>query len=239
MLFKKLLKRIYLQEKYSSECYIRYLRKQGVKIGEHTTFYSPKETKVDLQNPYMLEIGSYVHITSGVQLLTHDYSTSILSCVCGDIIGSVQPLIIGSHVFIGRNSIIMKGVIIHDRVIIGAQSLVTHDCQSDSVYAGVPAKRICSLTEMYHRWKIREKENAKTVAQQYYTRTGKLPDENILREYSMLFTPRIMPPPEQLKCLMESSGSFGSCMHYYQTTPSEFNGLTEFLRWCGLEGSHV
>lgn len=40
---------------------------------------------------------------------------------------------------IGRNAIILKGVTIGNNVIIGAGAVVTKDCDSNSVYAGVPA----------------------------------------------------------------------------------------------------
>lgn len=41
----------------------------------------------------------------------------------------------------------LRGVTIGDNVIIGARSLVNKSLSANSVYAGVPAKRICSLEE--------------------------------------------------------------------------------------------
>jgi len=49
------------------------------------------------------------------------------------------PIEIGDDVFIGANSIILKGVKIGDRSIIGAGSVVTKSIPEDQVWAGNPA----------------------------------------------------------------------------------------------------
>jgi acetyltransferase-like isoleucine patch superfamily enzyme len=49
---------------------------------------------------------------------------------------------IGDDVFIGANSIILKGVTIGSRTIIGAGSVVTKDIPSDEIWAGNPIKFI-------------------------------------------------------------------------------------------------
>jgi acetyltransferase-like isoleucine patch superfamily enzyme len=53
-----------------------------------------------------------------------------------------SPIKIGNDVFIGANSIILKGVFIGDRVIIGAGSVVTKSIPNDEVWAGNPARKI-------------------------------------------------------------------------------------------------
>lgn len=55
---------------------------------------------------------------------------------------------VGEYSFVGANSTIMPGVIIGDHCVIGAGSVVTKDVPSGSVYAGVPARFICT-TEQY------------------------------------------------------------------------------------------
>lgn len=59
-----------------------------------------------------------------------------------DFFGRIQ---IGNNVFIGMRALILKGVTIGDNVVIGAGSVVTKKIPSNSVYAGIPARRICSL----------------------------------------------------------------------------------------------
>ena len=46
---------------------------------------------------------------------------------------------------IGANVTILPGVTIEDGVVIGAGSVVTKDCKSNTLYAGVPAKEIRNL----------------------------------------------------------------------------------------------
>lgn len=50
------------------------------------------------------------------------------------------PIKIGDHVWIGANSIILKGVKIGDRSVIGAGSVVTKDIPEDEIWAGNPAR---------------------------------------------------------------------------------------------------
>lgn len=52
------------------------------------------------------------------------------------------PVTIGSGCWIGARTIILPGVTIGDGCIIGAGSVVRSDCEADTLYAGVPARRI-------------------------------------------------------------------------------------------------
>ena len=58
-----------------------------------------------------------------------------------------EPVIIGHDVFVGMNTIILKGVEIGDRCIIGAGSVVTKSIPSDYVAAGNPAKVIRKINQ--------------------------------------------------------------------------------------------
>jgi acetyltransferase-like isoleucine patch superfamily enzyme len=53
-----------------------------------------------------------------------------------------SPIVIGDDVFVGANSIILKGVKIGERTIIGAGSVVTKNIPADEIWAGNPAKFI-------------------------------------------------------------------------------------------------
>lgn len=53
-----------------------------------------------------------------------------------------KPVHIGNNVWIGMNSIVMRGVTIGDNVVIGANSLVTKDIPSNTIAAGAPCKVI-------------------------------------------------------------------------------------------------
>jgi acetyltransferase-like isoleucine patch superfamily enzyme len=56
------------------------------------------------------------------------------------------PVIIGSHVWLGFNSIIMKGVTIGDCSIVASGSVVTKDVPANTLVAGNPARPIREVT---------------------------------------------------------------------------------------------
>lgn len=72
--------------------------------------------------------------------MAHDASTAT---ICG--FSKLGRVTIGDYVYIGHNSTVLCNVRIGDNVIIGAGSLVNKDLPSNGVYAGVPAKYICSI----------------------------------------------------------------------------------------------
>jgi len=55
------------------------------------------------------------------------------------------PIKIGNRVWCGVDVTILSGVTVGDDVVIGAVSVVTNDIPSDSIAAGVPAKKIKPL----------------------------------------------------------------------------------------------
>lgn len=67
-------------------------------------------------------------------------------------------IVIKDNCFIGAHSTILPGVTIGPNSIIGACSLVRKDVEPNSVYAGIPARRICSLEE-YAEKCLRETPN--------------------------------------------------------------------------------
>lgn len=53
-----------------------------------------------------------------------------------------SPITIGRNVLGGTRVTILPGVVLQDGVAIGAHSLVKHECQADTIYAGAPAKAV-------------------------------------------------------------------------------------------------
>ena len=54
---------------------------------------------------------------------------------------------IGNNVFIGTGTIVLCNTHIGNNVVVGAGSIVTRDLPDNGVYAGSPARRICSIEE--------------------------------------------------------------------------------------------
>ena len=96
--------------------------------------------------PYLIEFGNNVTVSSGVQFITHDGSVSVLRNEHPriDLFDTIK---IGDNVFIGHGSIIMPGTTIGNNVILGAGSLVRGTVPSDAIYAGIPAKYKKSIEE--------------------------------------------------------------------------------------------
>ena len=59
--------------------------------------------------------------------------------------GKSEPIKIGNNVWIGMNSMILKGVTIGDGTVIAAGSVIVKNCDNNSLYAGNPAKKIKKL----------------------------------------------------------------------------------------------
>ena len=147
MLIKEFVKKILYGNRYSSETYIKYLKGLGVKIGERTVIFSPRETFIDEQYPWMVEIGNDVQITRGVIILTHSYDWSVVKKKYSRLYGASGNVVIKDNVFIGVNTVILKGVTIGENSIIGAGSVVTKDIPDWSIATGNPCRVLRKIAD--------------------------------------------------------------------------------------------
>ncbi|WKK66832.1 acyltransferase [Lutimonas zeaxanthinifaciens] len=123
----------------------KFAIKNGVSLGDNCkirTFNFGSE-------PYLIKMGSNVSTARGVSFVNHDGGVEVLRNLYNefkdaDLIGTIE---IGDNVFIGLNSTVLYGSKIGSNVIIGSHSIVKGELKSNSVYAGVPAKYICSINE--------------------------------------------------------------------------------------------
>ena len=119
---------------------MRYCYAHGFTSGANFQYNSGYP--IDANWPWLISVGDNVTLSSGVKLLAHDASTAKTGVRTK--IGIVR---VGSNVFIGANSIVLCNTRIGDNVVIGAGSVVTGDVPSNSVYAGNPARFICTFEE--------------------------------------------------------------------------------------------
>lgn len=132
-----------------------YLRKHKVfkEIGEHCIFMP----RIVPLYPNLIKIGNNVDISSGVILAVHSNVHGVLNNLSktkpddekssfNEVIGCIE---IGDNVFVGVNAIITGNVKIGSNVIISAGSLIENDIPDNSVVRGVPAKRMCTVDQLY------------------------------------------------------------------------------------------
>ena len=171
-----------------SDSYKKYLIKKGAEIGDNFIIFCPNLSVIDSQNAYMLKIGNNVSLTGPATIMTHDYSWKVYKDIDGRILGNQQPVIIGDNVFVGWGATILAGTIIEDNVIIGAGSVVSGHCMANSVYAGVPAKRIMSIEELIEKREKNQFAEAKQMQKFYEEQYGKKPEIRLFESYFPLFT---------------------------------------------------
>lgn len=237
MFIKNFARAIFWGAKSSSAAYVNYLRKQGVSIGDRTTFYEPTSNLVDIQRPYLIKIGDDVQITHGVVILTHGYDWSVLKHCYGDILGSAGRVEIGNNVFIGVNAMILKGVKIGNNVIIGAYSLVNKDIPDNCVYAGNPAKFVVTIEEYYEKRKAAQILEAKDMAIAYYERHHKIPSKDLFREFFWLFENSAQ-LPSIFDDVLSLTGNYELSRRKFFGDKRPFDGFEKFIDYCELTKNH-
>ncbi len=223
---KKLFLRVIYGVRYSPESFIKYLRSEGMQIGEGTIFFDPINTVVDAQNPKLVTIGSNVRITSGCKILTHDFSWSVIGGVYGECVGAVGTIKIGNNVFLGVNSVILRNTSIGDNVVIGAGSVVSGNLDSNSVYAGNPARKIMSLEELYDKRKRNGLDDIQKILA-HIDCSDKNEVVKYLREYGCYFADF---PEEMKQQIMLDTGYFSICKEYYDEHLPELT-LKQFISY--------
>jgi acetyltransferase-like isoleucine patch superfamily enzyme len=99
-----------------------------------------------------LEMGDFSGLAPGVNIFTgsDDYSGKMLTNPTVDrkyIGGKSGDVVLGRHVIIGSNSVILPGVHIGEGSSVGALSLVTKSLESWGIYFGAPVKKIKSRSK--------------------------------------------------------------------------------------------
>lgn len=158
----------------------------GVKVGTGCRILTSRFGS----EPWLIKIGDRVTVTNGVTFLTHDGSTWLIRDEQGRRYRYAR-IEIGSDVFIGVNAILMPGIRVGDRVIIGAGSVVTKSVPSGAIVAGNPAR----IVGAYADYEARAKAGFATDA----TMGAGIYQERILRVVEPGFRPEMpaSPRPER------------------------------------------
>lgn len=138
-IFSELLRMIMSGDKYA-----RYL---GVKVGKNCSIN--RRTRYSTE-PYLIEIGDCVKITSNVKFFTHGGvgAQSKKSKFSLEHFGRIK---IGNYTFIGDNCLILPGVTIGNDVIVGAGTVVSKSIPDGVMVAGNPMRYIGKTEDFISR----------------------------------------------------------------------------------------
>lgn len=128
---------------------MKYAHHIGVKIGKGC-FISTKEFPSE---GYLIEIGDNVRIAPQTAFFTHGGVWSLRQLYNDPKLDHFGKIRVGNNSYIGERCMIMPGVTIGERCIVGGGSVVTKSVPDGCMVAGNPAKFIGHTEDFYHRLK--------------------------------------------------------------------------------------
>lgn len=222
MWLKELIKKIIYKERYSSETFVEFLKSGGAKIGNNVIILDPRKTVIDYGNRMLIEIGDNVLVTAGCTILAHDYSYSVSRYAYGKMPQVTKRTKIGNNVFLGMNSIVLMGAEIGNNVIIGAGSVVHGVIESDSIYAGNPARKISSLEDYTNKNLEKQIDSAVLWANSFVEAYGRIPTIVEMGFYKWMFFEKT---DENMRKYYLGDPFF----EYYLKMPKMFNSVDELI----------
>lgn len=146
--------------KRKREHYLAGLIRQGLQIGSNVHFAA--DVFLDPSHCFLISIGNNVTFAPNVRVIAHDASTKQFLDFTR--IGCVRIL---DDCFIGDSVIVLPGVTIGPRSIVGAGSIVTKDISPNSVAVGHPARVISTLDDYLSKNKTAAQERG-VLGQEYW-----------------------------------------------------------------------
>jgi maltose O-acetyltransferase len=120
------------------------LRARGMTLGEDVLL--PFSTWIDNSHCYLIHIGDHTGFGEGCMILAHDAQMDEFLDAA-----RIGRVLIHESCHIGARTVILAGVELGPRTIVGSNSVVSRSLPPDSVCAGNPAKLICSIEEYLDR----------------------------------------------------------------------------------------
>lgn len=128
-----------------NKAYIEICKARGMKVGKDVIFI---EAPAFGSEPYLIEIGDRTKITAGCTFINHDGAMYVIRTMekykDARNFGRIK---LGSNCFVGNNCTFLPGSQMGNNCILGAGSVLNSSMPDNTVYAGVPAKFICTIEE--------------------------------------------------------------------------------------------
>jgi maltose O-acetyltransferase len=124
------------------------LRALGMQIGDDV--YLPASTAIDVSHCFLISIGDHCGFGEGCHILAHDAQMDEFLDA-----GRIGRVVIHESCHIGARTVILPGVEIGPRTIVGANSVVSRTLPADTVCAGNPARVLCTLGEYLDKHRSR------------------------------------------------------------------------------------
>lgn len=124
------------------------LRTLGMHIGDDVLL--PPSTFIDVSHCFLISIGDHCGFGPECLILAHDAQMDEFLDAA-----RIGRVVVHESCHIGARSVILPGVEIGPRTIVGAQSVVTRSLPPDTVCAGNPAQVLCSLDEYLEKHRVR------------------------------------------------------------------------------------
>ncbi len=120
------------------------LRSRGMHIGRDV--WLPSGTVIDASHCYLIHIGDHVGFGDECMLLAHDAQVDEFLDAA-----RIGRIVIHDSSHIGARTVILPGVEIGPRTVVGAGSVVSRSLPPDTVCVGSPARVIMTLEEYLER----------------------------------------------------------------------------------------
>jgi len=113
-------------------------RAMGVTVGGGV--FIGLETWLDDQFPELIVIEDEVVISFRVTVVVHDDARRMDAILPGQREGTVAPVFLRRGCYLGAGCLILPGVTVGERAVVGAGAVVTRDVPPGKVVVGVPAR---------------------------------------------------------------------------------------------------
>ena len=146
-------------------------------------------------------------------------------------LGSQKKVTIGNNVFLGWGCTVLAGTTIGDNAVIGAHAVATGNLPGGFIYAGSPAKPVCSIEEYYKKRKKHQLNEALAVYAAYKERFGKVPPVEVFHEYFYLFTTNPDELCDAFRRKLDDKGNPKECVEWLRRGGAPFASYEEFCEY--------